>query len=402
MTPFFYRGRIPGSKSVLNRLLILKSFEPGVEINGDSRADDVVKMKAALAQLHRGELADCGAAGTTLRFLALRASRIPGTHHLSGSLRLFARPQGELERILGQLGCQTQFGPQRMTIRGSGWQIPDQGVRIERSISSQFASALILSAWGLPKPLKIQLEGSAVSLGYLQMTLDTAREAGMNWSREPDGIILIPANSTIIQKRYEVESDLSSAFAVAGLAAVGGRAEFEAWPEKSSQPDSVFADILAKMGCGVRREGSTLIVESPTSGKLKGVDWNLKDSPDLFPVLSVLCALAEGRSRLSGAPHLVHKESNRVLKSAELVQLLGRKAQDFAGGGLEIHGIASSASANQTVGTFEYDPEHDHRLAMAAAVARAAGFSIRILRPDVVNKSFPEFWSIAGASGATK
>jgi 3-phosphoshikimate 1-carboxyvinyltransferase len=390
---FHYRGRIPGSKSVLNRLLILKSFEPEIEIDGDSRADDVVKMKAALKQLERGELADCGAAGTTLRFMALRASRIPGHHNLSGSLRLFSRPQGEIDRILTQLGCEVQTGPQRLTIRGSDWQIPDGGVRIERSISSQFASALILSAWDLPKPLRISLLGSSVSFGYLQMTLETVREAGMNWVRLDESTIEIPAHSKILKRTFHVESDISSAFAIAALAAVSGEAIFEMWPEKTLQPDRAFVEILERMGCEVVRKPNQLEIRQPAKGRLKPIDVDLGDSPDLFPVLAVLCALADGKSRLKGAPHLVHKESNRVQKSAELIHLLGRKTTEIPGG-LDIHGSVAPPKhiVNQHVS--DYDPEHDHRLAMAAAVAKAAGFPLKLLRPDVVNKSFPEFWGL--------
>lgn len=394
--PFFYRGRIPGSKSIFNRLLILKSFEPNLFVDSDSQADDVIKMKSALLQLLRGDVADCGAAGTTLRFLALRASRIPGSHNLSGSLRLFARPQGEIDRILSQLGCEIQFGPQRMTIRGRGWNIPEAGIHIERSISSQFASALILSAWNLPQALRIRFEGYAVSTGYLQMTLDLVQQAGMLWTIDPDGALVIPAGAQVKPGQFNVEADLSSAFAIAALAAVDGRAEFLAWPEKSMQPDAVFTDILREMGCAVEFENGVLnVTAAPT---LQPVDRELKDAPDLVPVLSVLCALANGRSRLRGAPHLIHKESNRVAKSAELIKAMGRKVIE-TDHGLEIFGVTSTRMQNATAKSFVYDPDHDHRLAMAAAVAQRAGFPVQILKPDVVNKSFPEFWSIlAGVS----
>ena len=388
---FYYRGRIPASKSILNRLLILNSFESGLHIDGESHADDVSKMKAALGHLMRGEVADCGAAGTTLRFLALRASRIAGNHNLSGSLRLFARPQGEIDRILSQLGCQIQFGPQRVTIRGNGWVIPPGGIRIERSISSQFASALILSAWDLPSALRIYFDGSAVSLGYLQMTLDLVRQAGMEWFVDSDGALVLPAGARVKPGVFVVEPDLSSAFAVAGLAAVDGRAEFLYWPTPSLQPDAVFASILNDMGCAVSSSDGILTVVGGTA--LRPVEVALKDAPDLFPVLAVLCALAGGRSRLRGAPHLIHKESNRVEKTAELVKAMGRKVIVSADG-MEILGSVTTRAQNAMTRAFDYDSDHDHRLAMAAAVARRAGFPVRILKPDVVNKSFPEFWSI--------
>lgn len=390
---FEYRGRIPGSKSLFNRLLILQSFSPAIKILGESQADDVLKMRAALRQLANGEPADCGAAGTTLRFVAFRASRMKGTHHLTGSLRLLERPQNEIARALGQLGCDVSFGPQRITIRSDGWRWPEAGITIEQSISSQFASALILSAWDLPTALRLNLSGLSVSAGYLQMTLDLVRDAGMQWRRVDANVIEIPAGATIQSREFKVESDLSSAFAVAALAAVKGRAVLVDWPERSLQPDSVFPSVLEKMGVRISIAKNELTIER-AGQPLKPIEFDLRHCPDLFPVLAVLCALADGRSRLVGAPHLIHKESDRVAKIAELIRLMGRDVNPIAGG-LEIDGRTGSPSAT----TFAYDPDHDHRLAMAAAVARAASFSVRIERPDVVNKSFPEFWEIARGAG---
>lgn len=393
MTSFDYRGRIPGSKSILNRALILQSFSPLIEVLDDSQADDVVKMKSALRQLANGEVADCGAAGTTFRFIAFRASRMKGTHDLTGSPRLFERPQSEIARVLSQLGCEVSFGSQRVTIRSEGWQWPSEGVTIDQGISSQFASALILSAWNLSEDLKIRLAGESVSAGYLQMTLDLVAKAGMRWVRTDANTIVIPAGAELTAKRFAVESDLSSAFAVAALAAVKGRAVLLDWPETSLQPDSVFVSVLERMGVRIERRSGELFIEKPRE-PLGPIEFDLRHSPDLFPILSVLCGLARGRSRLVGAPHLIHKESDRVAKSAELLQKMNRRTTAIPGG-LEIEGRPEVTSH-----TFEYDPDHDHRLAMAGAVARAAGFRIQILRPEVVNKSFPEFWEIARGAGA--
>lgn len=403
MNQFHFRGRIPASKSILNRLLILRSFEYGLVIDGDSNADDVIKMRNALAQFERGEMADCGHAGTTLRFLALRASRLPGTHHLAGSLRLFQRPQTEIIRLLEQLGCQADVGPQRLTIRGQGWVVPKQGLAIDRSVSSQFASAVLLSAWDLPEPLSLRFEGDAVSESYFAMSLELARRAGMKFEKVSDSEVIVAAGSRVVPQILDAETDVSSAFAVAGLAAMRGVAEIEAWPDQSLQPDSVFPQILEKMGCRVafvEETGhnhlshlKTLRIERP-EGSLKPVDWDLRDCPDLFPVLAALCAFAGGRSRLFGAPHLAHKESSRIEKSAELVRLAGRKAREIEGG-LEIDGQPAISESSMKDIRLSFDTDHDHRLAMAAAVVCAGGVPVKIQHPEVINKSFPGFFSIA-------
>jgi 3-phosphoshikimate 1-carboxyvinyltransferase len=380
---FSFRGQIPASKSILNRLLIIQSFAPSLNLVGDSDADDVAKMRRGLEQVLRGEPADCGAAGTTLRFLALRASRLAGTHHLSGSLRLFERPQTELSRVLTQLDCEAEIRLQRMTVRGQGWMKPEADVVIDRSVSSQFASALFLNAWDLAFDLGIQFTGDLVSESYLKMTLELLSRAGMKIDRDGDRYV-VRAGAQVTAKSLEAEPDASSAFALTAVGvARGGVVEIENWPKASLQPDAVFVDLLRDMGCRVSVLGDVLRVEA--AEKLAPIDFNLRDAPDLFPVLAVLCSLAGGRSRLHGAPHLAHKESDRIGKTAELIKALGRKVKVLSDG-LEIEGGTGFPAP------FRFSTDHDHRLAMAAAVAQAAGADLEIQEPRVVDKSFPGFF----------
>jgi 3-phosphoshikimate 1-carboxyvinyltransferase len=380
---FSWRGQIPASKSILNRLLIIQSFAPSLRLVGDSDADDVVKMRRGLEQVLRDEPADCGAAGTTLRFLALRASRLAGTHHLSGSLRLFERPQTELSRLLTQLDCEAEIRLQRMTVRGQGWMQPEGDVVIDRSVSSQFASAVFLNAWDLPFDLGVQFTGDRVSESYFTMTLELLRRAGMRIRVDGDRYV-VPAMSQVTATSLEAEPDASSAFALVAVGvARGGVVEIENWPADSLQPDSIFVSLLRQMNCSVSLSGGVLRVEGCSD--LRPIEFNLRDAPDLFPVLAVLCSLAGGRSRLFGAPHLAHKESDRIGKIAELIKALGRKVKVLPDG-LEIEGGAGFPPP------FRFSTDHDHRLAMAAAVAQAAGASIDIQEPRVVDKSFPGFW----------
>ena len=394
MKPFHFKGVLSASKSILNRLLVIQSFSPSLEVVGESTADDVLKMKSALRQLLKGEPADCGSAGTTLRFLALRASRLPGTHHLSGSLRLFERPHEEISRLLAQLGCEAEIRLQRLTVRGTNWTHRVPEIVVDHSISSQFASALFLNAWNLPFDLRVKFEGVAVSEPYLQMTFELVKTAGMQLEITEPHVVVVKAGAQVSIQKLTAEIDVSSAFAVAALAAVsGGEAQIENWPQvgtRSLQPDAGFTNILARMGCRVQ-EAQTLLVNGPLNGALLAADCDLKECPDLFPVLAVLCAMADGTSRLFGAPHLAHKESDRIAKTAELVKALGRRARAIEGG-LEIEG--RSLLRAPFVRAIHFDTDHDHRLAMAAAVAKAAGAQIELTDRNVVTKSFPGFWEI--------
>ena len=380
---FVYRGTIPASKSLMNRALICGSFAPELRLVGDSSCDDVARMRESLAQ-PIGTPMDCGAAGTTFRFLALRAARRRGRAELIATERLLSRPQQDLLDTLARLGARVSQGPRRLAIESDGWQGLDRPVRVRRDVSSQFASALVLNAWDLERDLVVEFDGVPVSEGYFAMTLDVVRRLGME--PKADGARLtIPAGSRVRAREFEVESDLSSAFAVAAFAALGGEATFERFPIGSAQPDVAFVDALARMGAEVSVDKQRLIVRGGRG--LRGIEADLGSCPDLFPVLATLCAFASTPSRLYGAPQLAHKESDRVAKIAELLQGMGVEREPRADGML----IRPSARSRRP---FVYDADHDHRLAFAAALARAQGVPVEIRGPEVVAKSFPEFWDV--------
>jgi 3-phosphoshikimate 1-carboxyvinyltransferase len=386
--PFSFVGKLPASKSMLNRLLLVKSYFPDLHVSGDSDADDVIKMQQAIGALHAGRDIDAGAAGTVLRFMALRASRVPGRHRIVGSPRLFTRAPEELARILWQLGVQAEFGPDSLILESTGWKVHGDTLLVPSQRSSQFASSVLLNAWDLPFDLYVSLGGGRVSEGYWRMSVQMAQRLGMKidfW----DSDFRVPRGQKPQVFESSAEIDMSSAFALAGVAAVGGHATFVDFPEPSLQPDAAFVDILERMGVPIVRGGHRLKVEK--AARLNGVMVNLKSTPDLFPVLAVLCTLAEGESELFGAPHLVHKESDRLARVAELIRAMGRVAE-VREDGVKITGPRAQARAEKIV----FDCDHDHRLAFAAAVVRQAGFNIEIRHSEVVSKSFPRFWSMLG------
>jgi 3-phosphoshikimate 1-carboxyvinyltransferase len=389
MKPFIFSGEVPASKSILNRLLIIQSFAKDLEVYGDSLCDDVVRMRSALRQVLdiRGENANCGAAGTTFRFLALRASRVPGRHVLVGTHQLRSRPQGALLEIMQALGVTASLMDQGLLIESRGWKKPTKPLRVDRSHSSQFASAILLNAWNLDFQLELEFPASlnAPSEGYFEMTKSLVQAAGMRLMSDGSRTI-VPLNSQVTASSLHAEPDLSSAFSLAAVAVASqGQSHFKTFPRSSLQPDAVFPELLKAMGVIIDTSHGLFVKGQPN---LRPIKWNLQDCPDLFPVLSVLCALAKGRSVLYGAPHLAHKESNRIESTAKLLRGLGVQF-NLRADGIEIDGRGTILKNEQ-----EFDPLHDHRLAMAAAVANASGARIRILYPSVVDKSFPEFWTI--------
>jgi 3-phosphoshikimate 1-carboxyvinyltransferase len=392
---FSFDGEVASSKSLMNRALIAASYKPELKIIGFSDCDDVRLMRQGILDLFQGRPVNCGHAGTVLRFLAVRASRLPGRHVITGSERLLSRPQEELLPIFGQLGVDSELFPNRLGVYSKGWRLIVDGLQINAQRSSQFASAVILNAWGLKFPLHFHVSRRVVSEGYLRMTIEVVRRLGMR-IEDRGAEFFIPANQEVTASEYRVEPDVSSVFAVAALAVVAGQARVRGFPIKSLQPDAVFVRILKEMGALIRLEpqagsqdqwGDLLVKKSP---RLCGVNVNIEKSPDLLPVLGVLCALADSPSRIEGVGHLQFKESSRVEKTRELLELMGARVTTTESS-VTIEPQAGVRSTSAVV----YDVDLDHRMAMAATVARSAGFEIHPSDMGVVTKSFPEFRELA-------
>lgn len=384
-----FSGPIASSKSLFNRALLTQSFFPALKVEGYSESDDVRFMRSALeACAGSPERIDCGEAGTVFRFVALRASRYPGQFLVTGSPRLLSRPQTELLPVLRALGVEASFGSEGLRLKGEGWQRPDHAIFVDRKRSSQFASALLLSAWDLPFPLEIDLGVDGVSEGYWQMSLKLARELGMK--PELKGTQLtVPDFQEVNRHSYEVEADCSSAFAAAALGTLGGIVEITNWPATSLQPDSRFVGLLREMHAPISIEGSTLRATGAID--LRPLKADLLSAPDLFPVLATLAGFADGATMLSGLKTLKFKESDRVAKTAELLRLAGIDCETGEDS-FVVHGRGIAFTPR----SFAFDPDADHRMAMAAGLLRVRQSGIRVLHPEVVAKSFPEFWRIAG------
>ena len=476
-SPVYFVGKGPVSKSLYLRALIVQSYFPAFQIQinqNDTPCDDVLYMKKALQQLKAWKtkktvsdqklIIDCGLSGAVLRFLALRvargtilstgtasqtlnpayltnqnhsATKAAGPSHfvLTGEKYLFERPLRELISTLGQLSCSAKAMPNSLHIKSAGWQVTGDAITVSIHRSSQFASALLLNSWLLPFDLYLSLEGNPVSSSYLQMTISFLRSLGMQITplSSPLGAgegkshnlsiskeYYIPKGQKISKWSYEPEQDMGCLFALSALTVKsetypdGGEVIFQDWPEKSLQPDFVFPSLLKKMGFKVLiSKGNIKISPGPV---IQPITYSMREAPDLFPVLSALCALSTGESRLYGAPHLCYKESHRLQKTAELLTKAGKKVQILTQGVLKgatledspsykVHKkhekankisikdglIISGPVPSNKIPAFEFDPARDHRMVMSASVLKKLGLPIRILTPEVVSKSWPNF-----------
>lgn len=388
MTEFVFKGATESSKSLFNRALVVQSFFPTFNIHGTSNCEDVRHMKKAVVSLLRKQPVDCGAAGTVIRFMCFRAAREPGQHVLLGTERLLSRPQVEISYILNQLGVQSKLGPEGISIQSSGWKPPMVPVLVRREDSSQFASGLALSAWNLDFDLNFKFTGSAVSEPYWDMTSAFLKSLGMTIEKKGE-VFHIPAGQKPNVDQYTVEPDYSSMATLAVAALLFGRASFSSYLEKSLQPDHLFPKLLQMTGAQIKIANQVL--EITKLGSLRSIKTSLAHNPDLFPTMAVLCSYASGDSILSDAPHLVSKESNRIEKTAELLKRAGIKTWSVDGG-LGIEGKSREWSPR----TFEFNPDQDHRMAMAAGIYKLHNSDIGIQNMSCVNKSFPDFWRVLG------
>jgi 3-phosphoshikimate 1-carboxyvinyltransferase len=389
---FSFSGPVLVSKSWLNRALIIDHFNPTLLLEAEEASDDVRFLKKAIAAVGTANQFDIGMGGTTFRFFVFLISRYKGSWTLKAHPRLLERPQQEIGKILAQLGVEFGHSSTQAFIKSEGWQALAK-ITCSAAESSQFISGLLLSCWGLEFDINIEVVKPITSYGYLKLTLDLLRKAGMKLqlSETTQSLeIKVPAGQKASVVQLTPELDISSAFALIAAALIDGEVEITNWNSTSLQPDLAFLYVLEEMKISFSISGSTFKIMKHNAWQ--AINFDLSDSPDLFLVLSVLCALAEGVSVLSGGTQLKHKESDRIQKTFELLQLIGIQAEILPDG-LRIFGKSSAQDRSQKI---VFDPDHDHRMAMAAGLLKLKGYNIQILHPEVVNKSYPQFWNNIG------
>jgi 3-phosphoshikimate 1-carboxyvinyltransferase len=327
---------------------------------------------------------DCGESGTTLRFTIPLAARSGRRITFRGRGRLAGRPIAELLDALESLGAETAqpSGPGTFPLEVEG---PIRGgrVRLDASRSSQFASALLLTLPTLTDDSQLALVGPIVSEPYVEATLAVLRHHRIRVDRRGRRFE-IPGGQRFRGNRMRVPGDASSgAYLWAAAGVTGGTVRVRGVPGDWPQADLAILELLASAGARVRRSDDGWTV----SGRVvEPFDAELTGSPDLYPLAAVVAATIPGRSRLRGAAHVVHKESDRRAGSARIAQALGAEV-DVGRDELRIRG----REVPRPIRIRDLD---DHRLVMSAAVgALAAAGPSTIGDARAVRKSFPGFWN---------
>ncbi|MDX1648807.1 MAG: 3-phosphoshikimate 1-carboxyvinyltransferase, partial [Myxococcota bacterium] len=334
-----------------------------------------------------GRPLDVGASGTTARFLTAAATLADGPVVVDGSPRMRERPIGALVGTLAALGAPAEAqGPGGCPpVRVAGGGLPGGRARIDARRSSQYVSALLLVGPCARRDLELELvDGALVSRPFVELTLEVMDAFGAEAAFTPAGL-RVRAGVGYAARDYAVEPDAQAAvYGFAAAAIAGGRVRVEGLPADSRQTDLRLLDVLARMGCRVRREAAAVVVERPPHVPLVGVEVDGADIPDAVLALAVVALFAEGPTTVRGIGHLRLKESDRLAALETELRRLGARAE----AGPDWLRIEPAPLHGAAVDTYD-----DHRMAMSFALAglRVPGVAVR--DPGCVAKTWPGFFA---------
>ncbi len=419
--------RLPGSKSISNRVLLLAALARGeTRIDGLLAADDVDCMIAALRTLgvviekrheprativHGGDDAfpvkraalSLGNAGTAFRpltaALALSKGHYQGHYHLSGVARMHERPIGDLVDALRAMGADITYAGQegypplmigpRAAPTGNAARPP---IAVRGEVSSQFVSALLMALPLAGEDTAVEVTGELISKPYVEITLKLMRQFGVEVEREDWRRFRVSARARYTSPgTVLVEGDASSAsYFLAAGAVAGGPVRVIGVGSKSIQGDVRFADVLAAMGASI--DSGEDWIEARRGGPLKGIDADFNTIPDAAMTTAVVALFAEGPTTLRNIGSWRVKETDRIAAMATELAKLGatvEQGRDW----LRVTPPAVLKAA--TIDTY-----HDHRMAMCFSLAALGGVAVRINDPQCVSKTFPGYFAAFAALSA--
>ena len=404
---------MPGSKSIANRALVCAALAHGRStLDGVPDGDDTSAMAAGLATLGigvtiagdraeidgsegalrpaPGAVIDSALAGTTSRFLTAVAALSESPVVIDGGPPLRRRPMGALHDALVALGAAVEpLGePGHLPVRVCRGELRGGAVGVPGDVSSQFLTALMLIGPMLPQGLRIELTTELVSRPYVAITAAVMAAFGAGDVHVSGREVIVPAGG-YRAAHYVVEPDASSAsYPFAAAAICGGRVHVPALGAASLQGDARFVELLEQMGCTATRTALGTTVQRDRAVALYGVRVDMSDISDLVPTLAVVAAFATTPTEISGVGFIRAKESNRIDDVVAELARLGVSAEALPDG-LRIQPGRPVATEVQT--------HHDHRLAMAFALAGLLVPGLSVADPDVVTKSWPGYWSMLDA-----
>jgi len=410
--------RMPGSKSISNRVLLLAALSRGNTLVRDLLdADDTRVMLEALRRLGvqaervpegvsvhgvAGEFPvksanlALGNAGTAFRPLTAVLAFASGEYRLSGVPRMHERPIGDLVDALRELGARIDYlgneGFPPLAVHPGAIR-RDATVRVRGSVSSQYLSALLMAAPLAGAGARVEVKGELVSSPYVEITVNLMRRFGVEVAREGWIRFTVPPGPYSSPGEIRVEGDASSASyflaagAISGLKG-GGPVRVEGVGRSSIQGDVRFAEVLERMGASVSMGEDWIEAgagkEARARGRLKPLDADLNHIPDAAMTAAVAALFADGPSTIRNIASWRVKETDRIAAVARELRKLGAAVDE----GADFIRVAPPAALRPA----SIDTYDDHRMAMSFSLAALGGVRVRINDPDCVGKTFPQYF----------
>ncbi len=413
--------RLPGSKSISNRVLLLAALSEGVtEVHELLRSDDTERMLDALRTLgvkvealgdNAYRITGCGGnfpvkeanlflgnAGTAFRPLTAALALAGGHYELSGVPRMHERPIGDLVDALRQLGADIRYlgnegfppleicsaSPQPSPVKGEGV------VRVKGNVSSQFLTALLMALPLIARTVIVEVMGELISRPYISITLAMMARFGVMVSQQGENRFAVGEKSHYLSpKEIYVEGDASSAsYFLAAGAIGGGPLRVEGVGRNSVQGDVRFAEALELMGAQITMGPNWMEACAPESGHLKAIDLDCNHIPDAAMTLAIAALFADGTTTLRNIASWRVKETDRIAAMATELRKLGAKVEE----GADYIRITPPQSAIRNLQS-AIDTYDDHRMAMCFSLAAFGGAGVRINDPKCVAKTFPEYFA---------
>ena len=405
--------RLPGSKSISNRILLLAALASGTtHVRDVLIADDTICMLNALkvlgvsiSQTNENDFlvqgvggrfpvreADLflGNAGTAYRPLTAVLSLIQGHYRLYGVSRMYERPVGDLVDALRLLGSDITYlrneGFPPLEIKAA--KIQADSLVVRGDVSSQYLTSLLIASPLIGEMLTIEVIGKLISRPYINLTLKLMLCFGVEI--EQDGLrhfVLHDGLNYISPGEIFVEGDASSAsyFFAAG-AIGGGPVRVEGIGRDSFQGDVRFIKALEKMGARVLQGDNWIEVRAPQSGSLRAINIDCNHIPDAAMTLAVVALFADGITMLTNIASWKVKETDRLAAMATELRKLGATVDE----GPDFLRITPSVDKNIT-SHVDINTYNDHRMAMCFSLV-SLGAPVRINDPDCVSKTFPNYF----------
>ncbi len=407
--------RLPGSKSISNRVLLLAALSGGTtQVRALLDSDDTRVMLDALRTLgvgvqRNGETDDytitgvggafpvkraelfLGNAGTAFRSLTAACALSGGDYVLKGVARMHERPIGDLVDALRLLGAKIDYlgQPGYPPLHIHPAEVTGETTRVRGNVSSQFLTGLMMALPLLRKTTHIEIDGELISKPYIGITLAMLRRFGVRPDQEGWARFSVPADARYASPgEIWVEGDASSAsYFLAAGAIGGGPVRVEGVGADSVQGDVRFADALALMGAQITMGPNWIEARAPAGGRLKAIELDCNHIPDAAMTLAVAALFADGATTLTNIASWRVKETDRIAAMATELRKIGAAVEE----GADFIRITPPAVLTPHAVIDTYD---DHRMAMCLSLATLGGVPLRINDPACVNKTFPTYFRI--------